>query len=772
MRKISHAPRNYNKIMLVGEAPGKDEDEQGKPFVGVEGQYLRSKCKQAGFNLNDCYVTNTVHVKPHKNKYYTLKKADLDEGRNELIKDINNWKPNIIIAVGAQALDLLTGKDKVNAYRGTVLPSKFVEGYKVFATIHPGYIFKGNRKYDIVLKSDLEKALEESAFPEIRYPERNIEVIDSISQTLDILKDWSNVDFPIAIDIETAGGRLVAYGMADSKKHAYVIPKELCENTKVLHAIGEFAKSSTPKIFHNALYDVFHNAYYHKILNNNIYFDTMLAEHAIFPTLPKSLAFCSSFYTNQPYWKEEGKEIMDDLGKNKIVDWPSFYIYNGKDCCLTYEIYEYQKEEIEYWQVRDTLNMMMSLIGPCLVGQMSGLIQDQSRVDEFRRINEQEIDILEQIKEATIGDINVNSSQQLQKLIYDQWDMPKQYISTKGQKRLTTSAEKIKVLERFSTPYKAHLGLIRMLKKHIKLRDFYNVTLDPDGRCRFGFKIHGAYTGRLSSSKSITGSGFNAQNQPKKVRKFYRCDPGKIFIQADLSNAEARIVAALTGDEKWLADFDKEDQHSRVAVELFGISWDQVNKLKPGSGKTYRDSSKQISHATHYLHGWKALSEKLACSAAEAKRHKENYFDLRPKLKDWHKWVNTVIRKERYIRTCFGRVIQFFGPNFDSMLTDAVAAEPQSTSVDYLNYALVDYYNQIPEFEFRQQGHDSVLCQVDDDLQCIENVMLKMKKITERPINIRGIKLTIPLDFEIGYYWGDTEDVKDINNLKEAYEKL
>lgn len=753
-------------------APGKSEIEQEKPFIGMEGQHLRSKCRRVGIELDDCYVTNVAHQRPPRDEFSLLPRKAKEFGTQELFKDISYWKPNVILCLGADAFFAITGKSGIMKYRGAVMESPLIPGQKVIGMVHPGNIFKGNQRFDIVLKSDLEKAVRESAYPDIIYPERNVKVLRKPHEAIAFLKSITNIPDIVSVDIETAGKVLVAYGVATSKSQSCVLTRHMCADPKVLRAIGEFTKSSTPKMFHNALYDVFHNAYFYKILNNNVAFDTMIAGHSVFPTLPKSLAFYASFFTNEVYWKEEGKEIIQDLQKSKIVDWEAFYVYNGKDCCLTYEIYEYLKEEIEYWQVEGTFQMMMDMLGPALFSQICGLYQNNEKVKVFAEKNEKAIEILEKVKDSCIGQINVKSSQKLCDLVYNQWDMPKQYKVYKGKKTLTTEAEKLQELERYPTPFKPHIGLILYMKKKYKMRDFYNIKCDEDSRVRFSHNICGTYTGRWSTSKSILGTGFNAQTQPHEIRTFYESDPGKIFLEPDLSNAEARIVAALTGDEDWLRSFDEKDQHSVVAMALFGIPYENVRDLNPGTGKTYRDAAKKITHATHYLYGWPRLARTLACSPKEAKLHKENYFYLRPKLAEWHNRVNTEVRMSRVIRTCFGRVIQFFGPNFDKMLTDAVAAEPQSTSVDYLNYAIVDYYKQIKEFEFCQHGHDSVLCQVPDDFQCIENTILKMKKITERPITVNGLELTIPLDFKIGYCWGELKEIKDLNGLKNVYENL
>ena len=326
----------------------------------------------------------------------------------------------------------------------------------------------------------------------------------------------------------------------------------------------------------------------------------------------------------------------------------------------------------------------------------------------------------------------------------------------------------MKKLMRFNTPYKKHLSLILGVKKRLKNHDFYHIVTDPDGRVRTSFKIHGTYTGRWSSSEGITGSGSNEQNRPKEIRFVYVASPGKIFIQMDLSQAEARIVAALCRDLSWLRSFDTGDQHQVVADFCH----------------TTRDKGKRIAHASHYLLGPGLLSDILGCSIAQAKDFKAKYFRLRPKLTAWHNHVNTVVRKKRAIRTCYGRVIQFFGPNFGAMLTDAVAAEPQSTSVSYLNQGLTRCYEEIPEFEFCHQGHDSFLYEVPDNPDCVEDVINRTKELVEHEIEVNGIRFTVPCDFEIGYSWGSPkkspeaykdhclEEVKDLGKIREVYDKV
>ena len=181
--------------------------------------------------------------------------------------------------------------------------------------------------------------------------------------------------------------------------------------------------------------------------------------------------------------------------------------------------------------------------------------------------------------------------------------------------------------------------------------------------------------------------------------------------------------------------------------------------------------------------GWMLLSEILECPPKEAKRLRDIYYnDIHPKLKDWHNRVKKQVREQRMIRTPFGVVIQFFGPlgnAYDSdddasigkIMRKAVAAEPQSTSVSYINRAIVKCFKDIPEFDFLLQVHDSILFQVDDDLETLKRVLPQIKEIAEVPMTVNGLEMVIPLSFEIGYNWGSMTELKSLDDLTKAFEK-
>jgi len=177
------------------------------------------------------------------------------------------------------------------------------------------------------------------------------------------------------------------------------------------------------------------------------------------------------------------------------------------------------------------------------------------------------------------------------------------------------------------------------------------------------------------------------------------------------------------------------------------------------------------------------LSEIIECPPKEAKRLREKYIELRNGIKTWHTRVKQQIREKRFIRTPFGVVIQFFGPIgnlYDTdddaavgkIMREAVAAEPQSTSVSYINRGIIKCFEVIPEFDFLLQVHDSILFQVDDDLETLQRVLPQIKELIEVPLTVNNITFSIPLNFEIGYNWGNMTEMKSLNELETAYKEL
>ena len=121
-----------SRVLIVGEAPGAEEDRLGQPFVGRAGKLLNELLETAGIDRGDVFITNCVKCRPPKNRNPNA--SELKTCRKWLDRQINLLKPKLIIVLGRVALKNLTGQEKIKDLHGKV--SEF-DGQKYFVTYHP-----------------------------------------------------------------------------------------------------------------------------------------------------------------------------------------------------------------------------------------------------------------------------------------------------------------------------------------------------------------------------------------------------------------------------------------------------------------------------------------------------------------------------------------------------------------------------------------------------------------------------------------------------------
>jgi uracil-DNA glycosylase family 4 len=125
------------KLMIIGEAPGKEEDESGHPFVGASGRFLNSVLEGTGIKREDFFITNTVKCRPPKNR--TPKRLEIETcTSNYLFEQIELINPKLIMLLGGVAAKTILGVKTVNEARGRVIER---EGRKYIVGYHPAVRF-------------------------------------------------------------------------------------------------------------------------------------------------------------------------------------------------------------------------------------------------------------------------------------------------------------------------------------------------------------------------------------------------------------------------------------------------------------------------------------------------------------------------------------------------------------------------------------------------------------------------------------------------------
>lgn len=138
-------------VIFVGEAPGKNEDQLGEPFVGIAGQRLNSALENAGISRESVYITNIVKCRPPKNRVPSI--PERDACSNYLQKEITIIKPKIICILGNTAFNSILGGSEITKYRGKIV-KKDKQFY--FLTVHPAATIY-NQELITVLKEDIKK---------------------------------------------------------------------------------------------------------------------------------------------------------------------------------------------------------------------------------------------------------------------------------------------------------------------------------------------------------------------------------------------------------------------------------------------------------------------------------------------------------------------------------------------------------------------------------------------------------------------------------------
>jgi len=138
-------------VIFIGEAPGRNEDKNGEPFVGIAGQRLNLALDNAGVSRESIYITNVVKCRPPNNRVPTI--SERNTCQDYLQKEISIIKPKIICILGNTAFNSILGGSEITKYRGKIV-KKDKQFY--FLTVHPAATIY-NQELITVLKEDIAK---------------------------------------------------------------------------------------------------------------------------------------------------------------------------------------------------------------------------------------------------------------------------------------------------------------------------------------------------------------------------------------------------------------------------------------------------------------------------------------------------------------------------------------------------------------------------------------------------------------------------------------
>jgi DNA polymerase len=311
---------NKYRIAVIGEAPGRNEEVMGKPFVGASGKLLKDILGKVGLPSDTLFFGNICQHRPLNDEIenFAWDSYEIQSGLEQLAKDLEAFRPHLCILLGKTALFAATNRSDITNQRGSIFIASQIHtpftGRKCMATYHPEDILHVY-EWRPFLAFDLRRAADEGQSPHWEPPYRDIVICKT---TQEVAACLSNVEqAKCGTDIEGYVNDLQCIGIADKPSHAFVIPFKNAlgdsfwsfeDERLVWQLLATWLESPlSSKVWQNGLYDRFILQYSYFIIPRNNTDDTMLQWHEKYCELPKSLATMTSVLTAEPFYKQERK---------------------------------------------------------------------------------------------------------------------------------------------------------------------------------------------------------------------------------------------------------------------------------------------------------------------------------------------------------------------------------------------------------------------------------------------------------------------------------
>jgi len=362
--KMKYTGKGERKILIVGEAPGVEEDKVNEQFVGKAGKRLKQELKRQGVDLfRDCWKTNAIRCRPPENKKPDNKQ--IAYCRPALFSEIEQLKPISILLFGNVAAKSVLGHlwDNSEGYEMSTWTDWLIPNRKPNSWIsvhyHPSYLERqGDGLLDLLFQRHLKRALKKTERPWDKIPnyENDIDILYTPKTIIPCIQGLINWGEPIAFDYETnclkpeyEGAEIVSCSICwgedgEDKVIAFPWMKE------ILKAMDLLLKSPVPKIASNMKFEERWTKYVFGHPVKNWAWDTMLAAHTLNNNGGVTgLKFQAFTRLGQPPYDKHIESYLKPARKqylNRIREIPlkDLLLYNGMDSLCEYLVMQKQKK--------------------------------------------------------------------------------------------------------------------------------------------------------------------------------------------------------------------------------------------------------------------------------------------------------------------------------------------------------------------------------------------------------------------------------------------
>ena len=562
---------------------------------------------------------------------------------------------------------------------------------------------------------------------------------------------------PFVIDVETASvnamdAEIVGISFSWREKEACYIPFNRAMGKEViLRGLKPILEDpAIGKIGQNIKYDLLVLGR-HGVSLKGIVFDTMVASHLLSPgKRAHGLDALSLDYLGH---RMIPIRSLIGRGESKLVEVPVEEVcrYSCEDADITLRLKSILEKELMEKGLRELFDSTELPLIEVIAGmERNGVRLDSALLGRMSAAIAVDLERLEAeiIKQAG-RPFNVNSPKQLGVVLFDVLELPVQ------KKTKTGYSTDVGVLTKLAAMHPLP-GKVLEYRRLAKLKSTYLDTL-PDlvnpetGRIHASFNQTGTATGRLSSSDP------NLQNIPvrtelgRKIREaFIPASDDYLFLSADYSQIDLRLLAHLSGDADLISAFERgEDIHRFTAGAVFGVDEEDVTA-------EMRRRAKTINFGIIYGMSAYGLAQELSIGFAEAQLFIDNYFRRYSGVREYIDRLLSEARELGYVRTILGR--RRYLPEINSISRQAreqserlaINTPVQGSAADLINLAMISVCRDVPGARLLINLHDELIFEVYEDR--VAAVETEVKGIMEKIY-----KLSVPLRVRtaVGRNWGE-----------------
>ena len=435
---------------------------------------------------------------------------------------------------------------------------------------------------------------------------------------------------------------------------------------------------------------------------------------------------------------------------------------NSKQEKEKYMLYAYAISEIRKMTLRKLketnglelfTNIDMPTIEVLSDMQWNGIYLDEDELNEFGKELTKKIETITKIIYEMAGEeFNINSPKQLGEILFEKMKLP---VIKKTKSGYSTDVDVLEKLKK-EDPIIEQILEYRQLNK---LNSTYVEGLKPYINSKTK-RIHSFFHQTITATGRISSTEPNLQNIPtrfelgKRIRKAFKPEEGKVYIDADYSQIELRVLAAISEDNHMIEAFiEGQDIHKQAASKVFKTPIDEVTKEQ-------RSNAKAVNFGIVYGISDFGLAGQLGISRKKAKQYIEEYLEQYSGIKKFMDNITEEAKEQGYVETLFHRrryipelksnnyMVRQFGARV------AMNTPIQGTAADIMKIAMIKVYNEIKNKKLKSkivlQVHDEMMIEVPKEE--IEEVKQILKKSMET-----ATKLKVPLiaDISVANNWYD-----------------